>query len=161
MMPTTVVLNHKVHTLEYLITLHMYGWIKRSHSIHMLNIQIDTKSFELVICHQFNNIKLSFFANHVCLIHAVRLLDTLEHSINPYLFAIQFMWACGQNFVHTVWIRKCDKAKSPGKEKEMFSLLLLLRALNFCWSLILQSILKPLRNTYSKSICALLHLGLN
>ena len=57
----------------------------------MLNIQIDTKSFELVICHQFNNIKLSFFANYVCLIHAVRLLDTLEHSINPYLFAIQFM----------------------------------------------------------------------
>ena len=27
----------------------------------MLSIQIDTKSFELVIYHQFNNIKLSLF----------------------------------------------------------------------------------------------------
>ena len=34
---------------------------KRSHSIHILSIQIDTKSFEVVIYHQFNNIKLSFF----------------------------------------------------------------------------------------------------
>ena len=40
----------------------MYDLIKRSHSIHILSIQIDTKSFEVVICHQFNNIKLSFFA---------------------------------------------------------------------------------------------------
>ena len=31
----------------------------------MLSIQIDTKSFELVIYHQFNNIKLSFFASHM------------------------------------------------------------------------------------------------
>ena len=31
-----------------------------SHSIHMLSIQIDTQSLELVICHQFNNIKYSF-----------------------------------------------------------------------------------------------------
>ena len=43
----------------------MYGLIKRSHSIHMLNIQIDTKSLELVIYHQFNNIKLPFFASHM------------------------------------------------------------------------------------------------
>ena len=33
--------------------------IKRSHSIHMLSIQIDTKTVELVIHPQFNNIKLS------------------------------------------------------------------------------------------------------
>ena len=45
----------------------------------MLNIQIDTKSLELV-----NNIKLSFFASHMklsvplSLIAAARLLDTLE-----------------------------------------------------------------------------------
>ena len=31
----------------------------------MSNIQIDTKSLELVIYHQFNNIKLSFFSNHM------------------------------------------------------------------------------------------------
>ena len=31
----------------------------------MLSIQIDTKSLELVIYHQFNNIKLSFFASHM------------------------------------------------------------------------------------------------
>ena len=37
----------------------MYEQIKRSHSIHMLSIQIDTKTVELVIHHQFNNIKLS------------------------------------------------------------------------------------------------------
>ena len=43
-------------TLDHLI-------IKRSHSIHMFSIQIDTKSFELVIYHQYNNIKLSFFAS--------------------------------------------------------------------------------------------------
>ena len=41
------------------LTLHVYGQIKRSHSIHMLSIQIDTKTVELVIHHQFNNIKLS------------------------------------------------------------------------------------------------------
>ena len=45
----------------------------------MLSIQIDTKILELVIHHQFNNIKLSFFANLISsLIDAVRLLDTLE-----------------------------------------------------------------------------------
>ena len=41
------------HALEYLITVHifsnMYGKIKKSHSIHMLSIQIDAKSLELVI----------------------------------------------------------------------------------------------------------------
>ena len=31
----------------------------------MLSIQIDTKNLELVIYHQFNNIKLSFFASHM------------------------------------------------------------------------------------------------
>ena len=31
----------------------------------MLSIQIDTKSLELVIYHQFDNIKLSFFASHM------------------------------------------------------------------------------------------------
>ena len=31
----------------------------------MLSIQIDTKSLELVIYHQLNNIKLSFFASHM------------------------------------------------------------------------------------------------
>ena len=38
---------------------------QRSHSIHMLSIQIDTKNLELIIYHQFNNIKLSFFASHI------------------------------------------------------------------------------------------------
>ena len=59
-----------------------------SHSIHMLSIQIDSNSLELVIYHQFNNIKLSFFASHknqnrvfhyVRLIDVVRLLDTLKY----------------------------------------------------------------------------------
>ena len=55
----------------------------------MLSIQSDTKtkSLELVIYHQFNNIKLSFFASHMkssfplCTFNrdAVRLLDTLEY----------------------------------------------------------------------------------
>ena len=46
------------YTLEYLITLHVFihSFIRRS------SIQIDTKSLELVIYHQFNNIKMSFFA---------------------------------------------------------------------------------------------------
>ena len=39
--------------------------VKRSLSICMLSIQIDTKSLELVIQHQFNNIKLSFFSSHM------------------------------------------------------------------------------------------------
>ena len=56
----------------------------------MLSIQFDTdKSLKLVIYHQFNNIKLSFFASHMkssiplCtfLIDAVRLLDTLYLEI--------------------------------------------------------------------------------
>ena len=52
----------------------------------MLNIQIDAKSLEKVIYHQFNNIKLSLFASHMkssfplCRfkIDAILLLDTLE-----------------------------------------------------------------------------------
>ena len=58
-----------------------------SHSIHILSIQIDTKSLKLVIYHQFNNIKLSFFTSHVKssfhyvrLMDAVRLLDTLKYT---------------------------------------------------------------------------------
>ena len=55
----------------------------------MLSIQIDIKGLELVIYHQFNNIKLPFFANHMkssfplrtFFIDAVRLLDTLEYAI--------------------------------------------------------------------------------
>ena len=42
-----------------------YSKSQRSQSIHMLSIQIDTKSLELVINHQINNIKLSFFASHM------------------------------------------------------------------------------------------------
>ena len=34
-------------------------------SIHMLSIQIDTKSLKFLIYYQFNNIKLSFFASHM------------------------------------------------------------------------------------------------
>ena len=55
----------------------MYSQIKRSNSIYILNIQIDTFN----IHNQFNKIKLSFFASHfVRLIVAVRLLDTLQST---------------------------------------------------------------------------------
>ena len=41
-----------------------YVWLnQKNHFIHMLNIQIDTKSLELVT--EFNNIKLSLFASHM------------------------------------------------------------------------------------------------
>ena len=54
-----------------------------SHSIHMLSIQIDTKNPGLIIHHQFNNIKLSFFARFERKkMLAVWLLDTVEHY--PY-----------------------------------------------------------------------------
>ena len=71
-------------TLEYLISVQ----IKRSHSIHMLSIQIDTKSLELIICHHFNNFKLSLFASHMklSLIDAVRLLDTQKRPPAISLF---------------------------------------------------------------------------
>ena len=58
-----------------------------SHPIHILSIQIDTKSLELLINHQINNIKFSFFTSNIklsflfCiyfLINAVWYLDTLE-----------------------------------------------------------------------------------
>ena len=43
-----------------------YVWhFKMSHSIHMLSIQIDTKSLVLVSHHQFNSIKLSSLACHM------------------------------------------------------------------------------------------------
>ena len=72
-------------TLEYLITVHMYGKIKRSHSIHMLSIQIDTKSYStsvqqhqiVLVCKQ--NREIEFSITYVRLIDAVRLLDTLEY----------------------------------------------------------------------------------
>ena len=51
-----------VDPLNYLITVHVQ--IKMSHSIQMLSIQINTKSLEFVI-HQFNNIKLAFFAHQM------------------------------------------------------------------------------------------------
>ena len=60
----------------------------------MLSIQIDTKSLELVIYHQFNNIKLSFFASHMKssfpvldVIDAVRLLDTLDDLATSFLLS--------------------------------------------------------------------------
>ena len=48
----------------------------------MLSIQIDTKSLELVIYHQLNNIKLSLISSHIksSLIDDVRLLDTLDYE---------------------------------------------------------------------------------
>ena len=68
--------------LEYIIIVH----IKRSHSIYMLNIQIDTKSIEI----RLDNIKLSFLANHnkqsfpLCtfIIDTVLLLDTLRGKLH-------------------------------------------------------------------------------
>ena len=54
---------------KYLITVQ----IKMSHSIHMLSIQIDTYSFQLIV-HKLNNIKWSFFASQAY----VWLLNTLE-----------------------------------------------------------------------------------
>ena len=60
----------------------------------MLSIQIDTKSLELVIYHQFNNIKLSFFESHMkssfptCrfILDAVRLLDIVEYIPHDEFF---------------------------------------------------------------------------
>ena len=55
-----------------------------SHSIYMLSIQIDTKNPGLIIHHQFNNIKLSFFASQIkklCMV-IYYLLDTVEYY--PY-----------------------------------------------------------------------------
>ena len=37
-----------------------------SHSIQMLSIQIDSKTTEIVIQHQINNINLSFFVGRTC-----------------------------------------------------------------------------------------------
>ena len=60
----------------------MYGLILLSNSIHILSIQINIKSLELVIYHQFNNIKLSFFASHMKSTTLVAdPLATLETSI--------------------------------------------------------------------------------
>ena len=60
----------------------------------MLSIQIDTKSLELVIYHQFNNIKLSLCASHMKssfpvldVIDAVRLLDTLDDLATSFLLS--------------------------------------------------------------------------
>ena len=58
----------------------MYGKIKKSYSIKMLSIQIDTKSLQFV--YQFINIKLSFFASHMKSTTLVAdPLATLETSI--------------------------------------------------------------------------------
>ena len=58
-----------------------------SRSNHIVSIQIDTKNLEFVVLHQFNNVKLSFFASYMKLSFAqftfqsaVRLFDTLECS---------------------------------------------------------------------------------
>ena len=54
----------------------------------MLSIQIDTQNLKLVIRHQFNNIKLSFFASQMKrsfplhLLDVLRLLDTLCYKID-------------------------------------------------------------------------------
>ena len=55
----------------------------------MLSIQIDTKSLELLIYHQFNIIKLSFFSSFPVLdvIDAVRLLDTLDDLATSFLLS--------------------------------------------------------------------------
>ena len=63
--------------LNYLITVHLFlpvFQVKGSHSIHMLNIQIDTKSFEPVLQQQ----SVLLCKPYVHIIDSVRLLDTLE-----------------------------------------------------------------------------------
>ena len=60
-------------TLEYLITVHQFQQIKMSHSIHMLSIQIDTKSLEQHQIVLFCNV----FFHYVFL----RLLDTLVYIL--------------------------------------------------------------------------------
>ena len=57
----------------------------------MLSIQIDTKTVELVIHHQFNNIKLSFFAGHNKMsFHYVGLLDTAIVQLEALYFYLQY-----------------------------------------------------------------------
>ena len=55
--------------------------MKMSQFIHLLSIQIDTLSLELVIYHQFNNIKLSIFASRKKRsFQIVRLMEIISKS---------------------------------------------------------------------------------
>ena len=55
--------NHAQEMYSIVSNIHTFVLLnQKEHSIHMLSIQIDAKSLELIIYHQFNNIKLSFFA---------------------------------------------------------------------------------------------------
>ena len=54
----------QIWTLSANRTCTLYSQIKMSHSIHMLSIQIDTKSLELAINHQFF-MTLSCFESHI------------------------------------------------------------------------------------------------
>ena len=82
-------MSHSIHMLSIQLVTKSFELSKSKciHSIHILSIQIDTKSLKLVIYHQFNNIKLSFFTSHVKssfyyvrLMDAVRLLDALKYT---------------------------------------------------------------------------------
>ena len=52
----------------------------KSHSIHMLSIQIDTKTLELALRHSSTTSNCPFFIMHVRLLHDVRLLDTRKYA---------------------------------------------------------------------------------
>ena len=65
------------------------GHITRSHSIRILNVQIDTKSFQFVTHHQFNfnNIKLSLFATYMkwtfpWMLYDYKILWTIEEQFS-------------------------------------------------------------------------------
>ena len=84
----TVGIDHSKYDILNLHTrsncLHMSRPIqKRSHSINMSNIQVDTKSLGLFIHHQINNIKLSFFASSKKLsnAHTKTCWNTLQNSL--------------------------------------------------------------------------------
>ena len=54
-----------------------------SHSIHMSSIQIDTW-IELIVCHHFNNMKVSFFVCHM--IYNLTILGYVEERFRAHFF---------------------------------------------------------------------------
>ena len=72
-----------LHTRQVKLSTYVQAYSKRSHSINMSNIQIDTKSLGIVVYHQFNNIKLSVFASSKKLSNAQTKTcwNTLQNSL--------------------------------------------------------------------------------
>ena len=117
----------------------------------MLSIQIDTKSLDLVIYHQFNNIKLSFFASHMkssfnlCTVFFNRCCTIIGYSrvCTMLLFILQSLKCTCQVFrksilIRSVALRNCSRGVRQLSSKHLCKLIVYASLVQKSWEFCLE-----------------------